>query len=93
MSFLIKDDDLLKKYNDIWNKVINSIKKKLDCEPIYNIFQKTKTRSYGDEVRDFHALKTPKSDFNFIRCLIILINSIFKKEEKYYLFLKRILIH
>ena len=26
-SFLIKDDELLKKYNDIWEKVKNSIKK------------------------------------------------------------------
>ena len=37
MNFLIKDDDLLKKYNDIWDKVSHSIKKELDCEPIYNI--------------------------------------------------------
>ena len=25
--FLIEDDDLLKKYNDIWNKIGNSMKK------------------------------------------------------------------
>ena len=25
MNFLIKDDDLLKKYNDIWNRVCNNI--------------------------------------------------------------------
>ena len=33
MNFLVKDDDLSKKHNDIWN---NSIKRELDCEPIYN---------------------------------------------------------
>ena len=27
ISFLTKDDDLLEKYNEIWEKVINSIKK------------------------------------------------------------------
>ena len=27
IHFLIKDDELLKKYNDIWNKVSNSMKK------------------------------------------------------------------
>ena len=27
MNLFVKDDDLLKKYNDIWNKVSNSIKK------------------------------------------------------------------
>ena len=29
MSFLIKDDELLEKYNSIWNKSSNSIKKNL----------------------------------------------------------------
>ena len=36
MSFLIKDDDLFKKYKDIWNKVNDSIKKELDCKNICN---------------------------------------------------------
>ena len=36
MQFLIKDDELFKKYNDIWNKVSNNIEKEFDSEPIYN---------------------------------------------------------
>ena len=36
MYFLIDDEELLKKYNDIWNKVCNSMKKELDSESIYN---------------------------------------------------------
>ena len=58
MNFLTKYDDLLKKFNGIWNKVSNSIKKELDCEPIYiKKFSKTKIRSYGDEDTDFHSKK------------------------------------
>ena len=34
INFLIKDDDLLKKYNDIWNKVSNSIKKEYDWKKL-----------------------------------------------------------
>ena len=61
MNFLIKDDDLLKKYNDISNKFSNSIKKELDCKFICKKhFLKTKIRSYGDEATDFHARKTPE---------------------------------
>ena len=30
MNFLIKGDDLLRKYNDIWNKVSSNIKKELN---------------------------------------------------------------
>ena len=36
MSFLIKDDKLLEKYNNVWDKVRNSIKKEFDSEPVFN---------------------------------------------------------
>ena len=35
MSFLMKDDELLEKYNEIWGKVKNSIKKEFDSELVY----------------------------------------------------------
>ena len=34
MSFFIKDDELLEKYNEIW-EVKNSIKKEFDKETVY----------------------------------------------------------
>ena len=58
--FLIEDDELLERYNDIWNNVRNSIKNELDCEPIYNRkFLKNKIRSYGNEAKDFHDNEMP----------------------------------
>ena len=36
MSFLIKDYELFEKYNEIWEKVSNSIKKGYYSEPLYN---------------------------------------------------------
>ena len=38
MYFFIEDDELLGKYNGIWIKVSNSLKKQLECKPIYNKF-------------------------------------------------------
>ena len=35
MSFLIRDDELLGKYNKIWEKVKNSIKREFDSELAY----------------------------------------------------------
>ena len=35
-TFSIKDDELLEKYNEIWKKVKNSLKKEFDFEPGYN---------------------------------------------------------
>ena len=49
LFFLIKDDELLEKYNEIWEKVRNNIKKEFGSEPVYNkkylkAKQKTKRR-------------------------------------------------
>ena len=49
LLFLIKDDELLEKYNEIWEKVRNNIKKEFGSEPVYNekhlkAKQKTKRR-------------------------------------------------
>ena len=35
-SFLLKDDKLLEKYNEIWGKFNYSIKRGFDREPVYN---------------------------------------------------------
>ena len=34
MSSLIKDEELLEAYNEIWEKVKNSIKKEFDSKPV-----------------------------------------------------------
>ena len=34
--YLIEDDDLLKKYNTIWDKVSADIKKEFDREDVHN---------------------------------------------------------
>ena len=48
ISFLIKDNELLEKYNEISKKVIKSIKKEFDSEPVYNkIYLKAKIKSYN----------------------------------------------
>ena len=70
MSFLIKDDELLEKYNEIWEKVKNIIKKKIDTELLYNEkYLKTKIKSYNGKTNpNFHNNKIPKEGSQFI-CL------------------------
>ena len=36
MYFLNEDDDLLKKYNAVWDKESTDINKQFDSEPVYN---------------------------------------------------------
>ena len=39
MSLLIKDHELLQKYNDIWEKIKDSLKREFDSKPVYNKIQ------------------------------------------------------
>ena len=62
MSFLIKDEKLLEKYNEIWKKVSKIIKKEFDNNPVYNEkYIKTKIKSYNGKINtNFHNNKIPK---------------------------------
>ena len=85
MYFLIEDDDLLEKYNTIWDKVSADIKKEFDSEPVYNKnYLKTKIKSHGDEVTDFYDKKIPKLDSNHTCLAVISLDSALKKDDNYY---------
>ena len=66
MYFLIENDDLMEKCNNIYNKVSADIKKEFDCEPVFNnfFFLKTKIKYCGDEVAYFCDKAIPKIDSN-----------------------------
>ena len=54
MYFLIEDDNLLDRYNTIWNKVSTDLRKELHNEPAGNKkFLKTKIKFYCVEVQIF----------------------------------------
>ena len=85
MYFLIEDDDLLKKYNTIWDKVSADIKKEFDSEPIYNKnFLNAKIKSHGDEVTDFYDKEVPKVDSNHTCLAVMSLDSDLKKYGNYY---------
>ena len=51
-------DDLLEKYNTIWDNVKTDISQEFDSEPVYNKeFLKTKVKCHSDEVTDFFNKK------------------------------------
>ena len=87
MSFLIKDDELLEKFNEIWEKVKNIIKKELDSKPVYNEkYMKAKTNSYNGKINtNFHNNKIPRECSQFI-CLWVILKhypGLFLEECKY----------
>ena len=36
MSFIVKDDDVLNKYNEIWDKIKNKVNIKFHSTPVYD---------------------------------------------------------
>ena len=64
MSFKISNNQLLKKYNEIWKKVKNLLNITFDSEPVHGDNDKhinTKITTYGGSViTNFQSKKTPK---------------------------------
>ena len=63
---MIKDDELLEKYNEIWEKVKNSIRKEFDSKPVYNEkYLKAKIKSYnGKSTQIFTIIKYQEKVLN-----------------------------
>ena len=86
INFLIEDNELLKSYSTIWDKVTTDIKKELDSKPVYSKeFLKTQINFHGDKVTDFHDKKLSKMDSNHTCLAVISLDSALKKDENYYL--------
>ena len=86
MSSLIKDDELLEKYNEIWEKVKNSFKKEFDSEPAHNgKYLKDKIKPYNGKLStNFHNNKIPKEGSQLICLSVILVDSVFRIGKNYY---------
>ena len=83
---LIKDNELLEKYNEIWDKVSKVIKEGFSSESVYNEnYLKTKIKSYEGKVyTNFHNDKIPKEVSHCICLRVVLIGSVFKMGKNYY---------
>ena len=78
LPFLIKDNELLEKYNEFKGNIKNRIKKEFDSEPVYNEnYLSTKRKSYNGKINtNFHKNKIPKerSQFSCLSLIYIKIN-------------------
>ena len=86
MYFLIEDDQLLQRYNTIWDKASADTKNEFDSEPVYDKnYLKAKVKSHDDKVTDFCDKKIPNLDSNHTCLAIISFNSALNKDGNYYL--------
>ena len=83
-SFLIKDDELLEKYNEIWEKVSNSIKRGFDREPVYN-WKYLKKKYHEEKINIiFHNNKISKEGLLRICLSATLIDLVYRTSKNYY---------
>ena len=86
MDFLVEYDDVLEKYNAIWNKASADIINEFDRDPVYNKeFLKTKIKSHSDKVTDIYDKESPKVESNYTCLVVIRLDFTLKKDNNYYL--------
>ena len=82
--FLIEHDDLLEKYNTIWDKVRADIRKELGNKPAFNEeCLKIKMKSHGDEVKAFYDKEISKVISNYTCLAVITLDFVFKNDKSF----------
>ena len=68
MSFIIKDDDVLDKYNAIWDKIKETLSIKFQCMPTYDEqYIKDKVREFNGVIKtNFLGDEVPKENEHYI---------------------------
>ena len=86
MSFVIKDDYVLDKYNEIWDKIKETLNIKFHSMPVYDEkYIKVKVREFNGVIKtNFLGDKIPKENEHYTCIASITIDSVMKMEKKNY---------
>ena len=84
MSFLIKDDEVWEKYEQIWDVIKNKLSIKFHSEPIYEQkYLKAKVREFDGVIKtNFLGNDTPKENMHYTCTACITIDSIMRMDKK-----------
>ena len=86
MSFVIKDDDVLDKYNEIWDKIKETLSIKFHSMPAYDEkYIKAKVREFNGVIKtNFLGDKIPKESMYYACIACITIDSVMRMEKNNY---------
>ena len=86
MFFVIKDDDLLDKYIEIWDKIKETLSIKFHSTPVYDEkYIKAKVREFNGVIKtNFLSDEVPKENKHYTCIGCITIVSVMRMEEKNY---------
>ena len=86
MSFMVKNDDVLDKYNKIWDKIKNKLDIKFHSAPVYDEkCIKVKVREFNGSIKtNFLGDKISKENVHYTCIACITIDSVMRIEKKNY---------
>ena len=87
MSLMVKDKQLFKNCNKIWEKIKSLMRKHFDSKPIYGNGDNkyiTKITFKDSIITNFHDKKMPKEKITYKCLLIIVLNSVIKTDNEYF---------
>ena len=86
MSFFVRDDNVLDKYNEICGVIKKMLKIKFHSEPVYDEkYLKTKVREFDGVIKtNFLGNGVPKENMHYTCIACITIDSVIKIEKKNY---------
>ena len=87
MSFMIKNDGVLDKYDEIWGKIKDKINIKFHSMPVYDKkYIKAKVREFNGVIKtNFLSDEVPKENEHYTCIACITIDSVMRMEKKNYL--------
>ena len=86
MSFLIKNNEVWEKYEDIWNVIKNKLSIKFNSKPIYeNKYLKAKVREFDGDIKTSSLGNgLPKENMYYTCIACITIDSVLRMNKKNY---------
>ena len=86
ISFMLKNDDVLDKYNEIWGNIKTDLKIKFHSMPVYDEkYIKAKVREFNGVIKtNFLGDEIPKESMHYICIACITIDSVMRMEKKNY---------
>ena len=86
MSFLINNNFVLNKCNEIWDKIKEKLSIKFHSEPVYDqTYIKTKVREFDGKIKtNFLGNDIPKENIQYTCIACVTIDCVMRMDKKYY---------
>ena len=84
ISFFVRNDNVLDKYNEIWGKIKEKLNIKFHSMPVYDeTYIKVKVREFDGKIKtNFLVNEVPKENMHYTCIACITIDSVMKMDKK-----------